>query len=126
MGQLALDHLRHASLLQHQQHPARRLRQWSSVEIDELRSVEAERAEIHAIFVDGGAVALHLLDKGDQRGAEGNDVGEPGAAQNRRAHLKEVFGGGVDIFDPKPFANDEERMRQGAEHGFWRYQRRQG
>ncbi len=101
MGELALDHLRHAALLEHDQHAARRIGQRSGVEIDELRRLEAERAEVDAIFVDGGAVPLHLLDESDERAAEGDDIGEDAAAQHARAHLEEVFGGGVGVVDPE-------------------------
>ena len=74
MGELTLDHLRHAALLEHDQHAPGRIRQRSGVEIDELRRLEPERAEVDGIFVDGGAVPLHLLDERDERAAEGDDV----------------------------------------------------
>ena len=115
MGELTLDHLRHAALLQHDQHAPGHLGERSAVEIDELRRLEAERAEIDAIFVDRGAVPLHLLDQRDQRAAEGDDVGESAAAQHAGAHLEEVFGGGVGVVDGKPLADDEQRMGQSAE-----------
>ena len=41
MGELTLDHLRHAALLQHDQHASRRLGHRAAVEIDELRRIEA-------------------------------------------------------------------------------------
>ena len=67
MGELTLDHLRHAALLQHDQHASGHFRQRSAVEIDQLRRLEPERAEIDAIFVDRGSVSLHLLDESDER-----------------------------------------------------------
>ena len=107
MGELALDHLRHAALLEHDQHASRHLGDRTAVEIDELRRLEAERAEIDAIFVDRGAVSLHLLDESDQRAAEGDDVGESAAAENAGAHLEEIFRCGVGVFDGKPLADDQ-------------------
>ena len=115
MGELTLDHLRHAALLQHDQHAARSLGQWSAVKVDELRHVEAVGAEIDAIFIDVRAVALDLPDERDERTAEGDDIAERMAAENRRAHLEEVFTGGVDIFDAETLADHEQRMRQGAQ-----------
>ena len=63
MGQLTLDHLRHTALLQHDEDTSLRLWQWTAIEVDELRRVETKRAEIDAIFVDRGAVTLHLFDQ---------------------------------------------------------------
>src|ERR1041385_6936305 len=94
MGQLPLDHLRHAPLLQHDQNASRHFRYWAAIEIDELGRLEAERAEIDAVFVDGRAVSLHLLDEGDQWAAEGDDIGEEAPAEHRCAHLEEIFGSG--------------------------------
>ena len=118
VGELPLDHLRHAALLQHDHHAAGRVGQRPAIKIDELRRIEAEGAEIHAIFVDGGAVALHLLDEGDERAAEGDDFGERVAAQHARAHLEEILGRGVGIFEAKAVTDDEERMGQRAEQRF--------
>ena len=115
MGELALDHLRHAALLQHDHDAAGHLGDGSAIEIDQLRRIEAERAEIDAVFVDRGAVALHLLDQRDQRAAEGHHVDERATAQNPGAHLKEIFGCCVGVFDGMPLADDEQRMRQSAE-----------
>ena len=77
--------------------------------------LEAERAEVHAIFVDCGAVPLHLLDERDERAAEGDHIGEAAAAEHARAHLEEVLGGRVDVVDPEALTDDEERIRQRAE-----------
>ena len=99
MGELPLDHLRHAALLEHDQHAPGRLWQRPGVEIDELRRVEPVRAQVDAIFVDGGAVPLHLLDKRDERAAEGDDVAEVAFAKHARAHLEKVLGRGVGVVD---------------------------
>ena len=107
MRKLALDHLRHAALLQHDQHTPRHLGDRTAVEIDELRRLEPERAEIDAVFVDRGAVSLHLLDESDERAAEGDHVDEGAAAENAGAHLEEIFGCGVGVFDGKPLADDQ-------------------
>ena len=90
----------------------------AAVEIDELRRIEAVGAEIDAVFVDVGFVPLHLLDERDERAAEGDDVGELALAENRRAHLEEVFGGGVDVFDVQPLADQQHRMGQRAQQRF--------
>ena len=116
MGELPLDHLRHAALLQQHHHLPGRFWQRSAIEIDELRRLEPERAELHAVFVDCGAVALHLLDQRNQRAAECHDIGESMAAEHAGAHLKEVFGGGIGIFDGEALADHEQWMGQGAEH----------
>src|SRR5262245_30094739 len=76
MGQLALDHLRHAALLDHDEYAPRQFGDWAAVKIDEPRRVEAKRAQLDAVFVDGRAVPLHLFDESDQRTAEGNDIRE--------------------------------------------------
>ena len=110
MGKLALDHLRHAALLEHDQDAAGYLRQRSAIEIDQLRRFETERAEVDGIFVDRGAVSLHLFDESDERAAEGDDVGEQALAQHARAHLEEIFGRGVGVVDPEAPADNEERM----------------
>ena len=122
MGELPLDHLRHAALLEHDQHAPGRICQRPGVEIDELRRVEPVRAQVDAIFVDGGAVPLHLLDKRYERAAEGDDVAEVAFAKHARAHLEKVLGRGVGVVDPKPLADDEKRMGQRAEQGI-RYNR---
>ncbi len=115
MGELALDHLRHAALLEHDQHTPRHLRNRAAIKIDELRRLEAEGAQIDAVFVDRGAVPLHLLHESDEGTAEGDHVGERAAAQNARAHLEEIFRGGVGIFDGKPLADDKKRVGQRTE-----------
>ena len=115
MGKLALDHLRHAALLQHDHHAAGHFRDGPAVKIDQFRRVEAERAEIDAVLVDRGAVALHLLDQGDERAAEGDHVGERAAAQDARAHAEEIFRRNIGVYDGEPFADDEERVRQRAQ-----------
>src|SRR3990170_388994 len=115
MGELALDHLRHAPLLEHDQHAPGHFRDRPAVEIDELRRLEAEGAQIDAIFVDRGAVPLHLLHESDERTAEGDHIGERAAAEHARAHLEEIFRGGVRVFDSEPLADDEKRMGQRAE-----------
>ena len=112
MGQLTLDHLRHAALLQHDEDTSLRLWQWTAIEVDELRRFETERAEIDAIFVDRGAVTLHLFDQSKQWTAESDDIGESAAAQHTRAHLKKVFSGGVDIVNLEPLPDHQERMRK--------------
>ena len=124
MGELTLDHLCHAPLLQHDQHASRRLRHRAAVKIDELRRIETVGAEIDAVFVDVGFVALHLLDERDERAAKGDDVGELTLAENRRAHLEEVFAGGVDVFDVQRLADQKHRMRQRTQQRVGRDQRR--
>ena len=123
MGELTLDHLRHAPLLQHDQHASRRLWHRAAVKIDELRRIETVRAEIDAVFVDVGFVALHLLDERDERTAEGDDVGELALAESRGAHLEEIFAGGVDVFDVQPLADQQHRMGQRAQQRLARHQR---
>ena len=123
MGELPLDHLRHAALLEHDQHAPRGLRQRPGVKIDELRRIESVRAQVDTVFVDGGAVPLHLLDQRDERAAEGNDVAEVAPAKRARAHLEEVLSRGVGVVDPQALADDEERMGQSAEQSI-RYNRR--
>src|SRR5579885_36538 len=115
MGELALDHLRHAALLEHDQDAARRVGQRPAVEIDELRRLEAERAELDAVFVDGGAAALHLLDEGNQRAAEGHHVGQVPLAENAGAHLEEIFRRGVGVVDPEAAPDRHKRMGQRGE-----------
>ena len=112
MGQLTLNHLRHAALLQHDEDASLRFWQWTAIEVDELRRVETKRAEIDAIFVDRGAVTLHLIDQGEQRTAESDDIGEGATAQHTRAHLKKVFSGGVDIVNLEPLPDHQQRMRK--------------
>ena len=89
-----------------------------AVEIDELRRIEPERAEVDAIFVDGGPVPLHLLDERDERTAEGHDVGEVAPAEHAGAHLEEIFGGGVGVVDAQPLADNKQRMGQRTEQDF--------
>ena len=118
MGQLTLDHLRHAPLLQHHQYAARCLGHRTAIEIDELRRIEAEGAEIDAILIDVCLVPLHLLDERDERAAERHHIGELAPAENRGAHLEEIFGCGVDVFDAKPIADQEQRMWKRIEQRF--------
>jgi hypothetical protein len=115
MGELALDHLRHAPLLQHDENASRHFGYWAAIEINELGRLEAKRAEIDAIFIDRRAVSLHLLDECDQWAAKGDDIGEEAPAEHRRAHLEEIFGRGVDVVDLESVADDEERMRESTE-----------
>ena len=124
MSELTLDHLRHAALLQHDEHASGRLGHGAAVEIDKLRRIETVGAEIDAIFIDVGFVTLHLLDEGDERAAEGDDVGELALAESRGAHLKEIFAGGVDVFDVQSLADHKQRMRQRAQQRFARDRRR--
>ena len=89
MRELALDHLRHAALLQHQDHVARLFRHWSAVNVDELGAGEARCRDLDAVLVDRRTRGLHLLDKRQQRAAEGDDVGHVAAPQRRCAHREE-------------------------------------
>src|SRR5262249_32629030 len=116
--ELTLDHLRHVPLLQQYQHTTGRFRQRTAIEIDELRWIEAEGAEIDAVFVDMRLVPLHLFDERDQRTAERDHVGELAPAENRGAHLEEIFCGGVNVFDAKPCADQQQWMRQRIQQRF--------
>ena len=118
MGELALDHLRHAALLEQDQHVTRRFGERPAVEIDELRAIEAERAEVDAVFVDMGVLPLHLLDEREEWAAEGDHLAERVAGEHGRAHLEEILGGVVGIGDAEIRADDQERMRQRAEQRF--------
>src|SRR5262249_34754846 len=120
MGELALDHLCHAALLKHDESASGHFGHGPAVEVDEFGRLEAERAEIDAILIDGGAVSLHLLHKSNEWAAESDDVGELAPAKHSRAHLEEVLCGGVGVggvegVDLEPLADDEERMRKCTE-----------
>src|SRR5262245_22358385 len=115
MGQLALDHVGHAALLDHDEHAPRQFGDRTAIKVDELRRVEAKPTQLDAVFVDARAVSLHLLDKSDQRTAEGDDFGERAPAQHADAHLKEIFSGDVGISDGELVADHQQRMRQCAE-----------
>src|SRR5262249_34953779 len=71
----------------------------------------AERAEIDAILIDGGAVSLHLLHKSNEWAAESDDVNDLASAQHGRAHLEEVLCGGVDVVHLEPLADGVERVQ---------------
>ena len=86
MRQLALDHLRHRALVQHEEHVARFFRQRAAVDVDELCAGEPRGRDLDPIFVDGRARGLHLLDKSQQWAAESNDVGNPTSRQCGRTH----------------------------------------
>ena len=115
MRQLPLDHLRHRPLLQHQKHIARLFRQRTAVDIDELGAGKSRCRDLDAVFVDRRAGRLHLLDECEQRATESDDVGYVAARQRRGAHREEYFRGGVGENDGLVVADDENRMRQGAE-----------
>ena len=51
MRELAFDHLRHAALLQHDQHLAGHLGDRPTIEIDEFRRLETDGAELDAVGV---------------------------------------------------------------------------
>src|SRR5262245_60795584 len=123
MDELSLDHLRHAPLLQHDEYASGRLGHGAAVEIDKLWRIETVGAEVDPVFVDVGFVPLHLLDKGDERAAEGDDVGELALAENRGAHLEEIHGRGVGVVDMQTLADDKHRVRQCIQQRFARHRR---
>src|SRR5262249_13770222 len=94
MGKLALDHLCHAALLKQGARVRGFFGDWPAVEVEEFGRLEAERAEIDAILIDGSAVSLHLLHKSNEWAAESDDVGELAPAKHSRARLEEVLCGG--------------------------------
>ena len=118
MRQLPLDHLRHAALLQHQEHVARLFRQRSAVDIDELRAGEARRRDLDAVLVDRRTRGLHLLDEAEQRTAEGDDLRNAAAHQSPSAHRVERLRGGIREYDRLIVGDDEDRMRQRAQQTF--------
>src|SRR4029077_18867115 len=96
----------------------------TAIKVDELRRIETVRAEVDTVFVYMRLVSLHLLDESDERAVEGNDVGKLAPAENRGAHLEEILGRGVDVFDAQPLADQQRRMGQRIEQRFGQELRR--
>ena len=115
MGELALDHLRHGALLQHDDDEMRLLGHRPAVDVDELGRREPRARHVDAVLVDGRAGAAHLIDEGEQRTAEGDDVVERQALQDGNAGREERLGGGVGVDDAVLVRRDEDRMRQGGQ-----------
>jgi hypothetical protein len=62
--------------LDHDHYPSVRDRDLPAVKVHQLWRLEAERTQLHTVFVDGGAIALDLLDERYERAPEGDDVRE--------------------------------------------------
>ena len=92
MGELALDHLRHRALLQHQHDQARLVGHAPAEHVDQAVHAAARQADVDAVLVDGGAGAPHLADQRAERAREGDDVGQRLALQHAVAEREEGLG----------------------------------
>ena len=110
--ELALDHLRHGALLQHDDDEMRLVGHRPAVDVDELGRGELRARHVDAVLVDGRAGGAHLVDEGEQRAAEGDDVVEREALQDGDAGREERLGRGVGVDDAVLVGEDEDRMRQ--------------
>ncbi len=63
MGELALDHLRHVPLLQHEHDQPRLVRHGTAVHVDELGALELRPGHLDAVLVHRRAGAADLVDQ---------------------------------------------------------------
>ncbi len=98
--ELALDHLRHVALLQHDRDEMRLLRHRPAVDIDELRRGGLRRCHLDGILVHGRAGVANLIDEGQQGTAEADHFVEPHPGQNGGARGEKRLGCRVRADDP--------------------------
>ena len=115
MGELALDHLRHRALLQHQHDQARLLGDASGEHVDQAVHAAARQIDLDAVLVDGGAGLAHLSDQCAERAREGDDVGQRLALQHAVTEREERLRREVGIEHAVVVPEHQNRVRQGGE-----------
>ena len=81
MGKLALDHLRHVPLLQHEHDQPRLVRHRAAVHVNEFGALKLRPGDLDAVLVHRRAGVAHLLDQRQQRAAEAEHLVELDALQ---------------------------------------------
>ena len=115
VGELALDHLRHAALLQHDDDMALIFRERRRRRHRRALAGGIRQAEIEGIFVDGGVGLANLRDQRQQRAGEGDEIVDLAAPQPIFADAEEHLGGKVHIDDAITGPQNQDRMRQRVE-----------
>ena len=115
MGELALDHLRHRALLQHQHDQARLLGDAAGEHVDQAVHAAARQVDLDAVLVDGGARLAHLPHQRAQRAREGDDVGQRLALQHAVAEREEGLRREVGVEHAVVVAEHQHRVRQRGE-----------
>ena len=116
MGELAVDLLRHGALLEHHHDVGGAVGHWGGVDVDDSVAGQAGALEIDAIFAHGSAALADLIEKLQQRRAEGDEIVDLLAPHEADAGLEEVLGGVVGGDDGAARVDGDDRMRQRIEH----------
>ena len=100
MGQLALDHLRHVPLLQHEHDEAGLVRHRAAIDVDQLGALKLRRRRPRRrIRSRVEPERAHLVDQRQQRATEGHHLVELDALQQGDAARQERFRRGVGVDD---------------------------
>jgi hypothetical protein len=86
------------------------------MQIDQAVARIARRAQIHLVFVDGGGAAAHLIDQRQQWTAEGHQVAQQMAPQQRNRDFEKRFRRHVGVGDLAVRGDHDHRMRQRIEY----------
>ena len=100
MRQLALDHLRHVALLQHDRDEMRLLRHRPAIDIDELRRRRPSASPSRRRTRSRSSPSGEPDRRGRARAAEADHFVEPHARQHRGARREECLGRRVRVDDP--------------------------
>jgi hypothetical protein len=112
MRQLALDHVRHGALLQHQDDQAGMVGEGAAEHVDQPVRARARQADVDPVLVDGRARAPHLPHQRAERTGEGDDVGQRLALEHALAEGEEGLRRRVGVEHPVVVAEHQDRMRK--------------
>ena len=116
MRHLAIDLVRHGTLLEHDHDGVHQLHDRRDVEVHQLVGTEPRRRNVHPVFIHRSAALAYLLDQREQGTAEGNKAVEAVARQRAGAGAEEVFRVGVGVADEIVGTDHDDRAADGVEH----------